>query len=131
MPRIYATQRAKDCGVAAFANYFGIAYEDVYAAAIARFPAFAQRRDGLGIGELRELAKAFGLALTPIHWQRVNLDEHEGVLGVNFERGVGHWVALVGGLIIDSDGPCYEHASRYLEKYKARAGTLLTDEKGP
>jgi hypothetical protein len=129
---IYTTHRAKDCGVAAFANYFGLNYEDVYSVAVKLFPAFARRRDGIGVHDLITLATAFKLVLYKRHWRRVDLDDHNGILGVTWndpkEHGCpGHWVVLRNGLILDSEGPCYDEAEKYLTQYHGRVGTLLTE----
>src|SRR3989304_3560594 len=100
------TQRhPSDCGIAALAMYTNIRYEDVYMAAVQtdkRIP-----KTGMDTKRLVAVAKKLGRQLEPVHWQRVDLENDEGILGVNWNdpaahAGVkGHWVLLLRGLIID------------------------------
>jgi hypothetical protein len=118
--------------VAALATLFDLPYEDIYMAAVNRSPKFAQRKDGLTIVVMLAIAKAMRRPLRRVPWQRVELDEMTGVLGVNWSRsmwkhhgGRGHWVVLRrGGTIIDPVGS-YDDATDYLAKNKGRVGTLL------
>jgi len=132
--KIHQQRKGYDCGVAALASFIDrVSYEDVYVAAVAASDAF-QRREGLGIDDMIRIAKAFGRTLHRVHWRRVDLEEHTGILGVNWDRSVwkyhgaqGHWVVLRRGVIIDPSGPEYDDATDYLLKNKGRAGTLLQE----
>jgi ABC-type bacteriocin/lantibiotic exporter with double-glycine peptidase domain len=131
--KIHAQRRAHDCGVAALASYLGIYYEDAYVAAAAVSPGFAKRQ-GLSITEMMKMSKAFGRPLVKLHWRKVDIDEHVGILGVNWHRSAwkrhgctGHWVLLRAGTIIDPSGPSFDDATDYLVTNKGRAGTLLME----
>ena len=130
---IHAQRRNYDCGVAALAGFLGVAYEDAYVAAIAASATFRSRQ-GLSIPDMIAMARGFGRTLTRTHYKRVDLEEHVGILGVNWDRSVwrkhgsqGHWVILRAGTIIDPSGPCYSDAADYLITNKGRAGTLLRE----
>jgi hypothetical protein len=117
--------------VAALATFLNIPYEEMFTAAVAQSKAF-RRGDGLTINELLAMAKAFRRPLVRLHHRRVNLEEHSGILGVNWHReewsargGSGHWVVLRTGTIIDPSGPTFSDASDYLAVNRGRAGTLL------
>lgn len=129
--RIHAQRRSHDCGVAALASFLGTAYEDMYVAAAAASPDFLQRQ-GLTIPQMLTMAAAFGRPMKRVPWQRVDLEEHTGILGVNWHRSMwkhhgcqGHWVVLRRGTIIDPVGPSHDDATDYLVTNKGRAGTLL------
>jgi ABC-type bacteriocin/lantibiotic exporter with double-glycine peptidase domain len=130
---IHAQRRSNDCGVAALASFVGSSYEDCYVAAVAQSATFL-RRQGLTIADMIAMAKAFGRTLRPLHYRRVDLDEHIGILGVNWHQSqwkrhgaTGHWVLLREGTIIDPVGPSYGDAHDYLAVNKGRAGTLLQE----
>lgn len=130
---IHAQRKGHDCGVAALASFVGSSYEDAYVAAAATSAAFL-RRQGLTIPDMITMAAAFGRRLVRLHHSRVDLDDHVGILGVNWDRSqwkkhgaTGHWVILRVGTIIDPSGPCYADAADYLAVNKGRAGTLLQE----
>jgi len=129
--KIHAQRRSHDCGVAALASFLGTSYEEAFLAAVLVSPTFL-RRDGLSIPQMLKMAEAFGRPLRRVPWQRVDLEEHTGILGVNWHRSVwkhhgcqGHWVVLRRGTIIDPAGPSHDDAVDYLVTNKGRAGTLL------
>lgn len=129
--KIHAQRKEHDCGVAALASFLGTTYEDMYVAAAAVSPTFLQRQ-GLTIGEMIRMARAFGRRLVRLNYRRVDLDEHVGILGVNWDRSVwkrhgaqGHWVVLRAGTIIDPVGPSHYDSDEYLVSNKGRVGTLL------
>lgn len=129
--RIYTQRRSNDCGVAALASLLGCSYEDVYVAAVKMSPAF-RKRDGLSIPNLLKMASALGAPLTRVHYRKVDLYLHSGILGVNWDqrdwkkRGcTGHWVVLHQGTIIDPADSSYSDAATYLHAHRGRAGTLL------
>jgi ABC-type bacteriocin/lantibiotic exporter with double-glycine peptidase domain len=131
---IHAQRQGHDCGVAALASFVGARYEDMYCAAIAASDSF-MRREGLSIPEMIRMAKGFGRTLVKVHYRHVDLDEHIGILGVNWHRSqwkrhgaCGHWVILRAGTIIDPAGPSYADATEYLAINKGRAGTLLREK---
>lgn len=131
---IHAQRHGHDCGVAALAGYLGVAYEHAFVAAIAASESF-MRRQGLSIPEMIRMAKGFGRTLVKVDYRNVDLDEHVGVLGVNWHRSMwkkhgatGHWVILRAGTIIDPSGPAYADACEYLAINKGRAGTLLREK---
>ncbi|MCR4374168.1 MAG: hypothetical protein NUW22_04905 [Acidobacteria bacterium] len=131
--RIHAQRRSHDCGVAALASFIGTAYEDAYVAAAAASPRFLQRQ-GLTIKELLRMSAAFGRPLVQLHWRKVDVDEHVGILGVNWHKSqwkrhgaTGHWVILRAGTIIDPSGPSFDDATDYLVTNKGRVGTLLME----
>lgn len=132
---IHTQRQGHDCGVAALASFIGTSYEDAYVAAIAASVRFSRKRDGLSIVAMRRMARGFGRALVRVNYRDVDLDEHIGILGVNWRKkdwkkrgGSGHWVVLRKGTIIDPSGPEYADAYDYLAKYKGRAGTLLREK---
>lgn len=129
--KIHAQRRSHDCGVAALASFLGTTYEDMYVAAVAASDHF-MRGQGLTIPNMIRMAEAFGRTLRPLHWRKVDVDEHTGILGVNWHRSQwkrhgaqGHWVILRAGTIIDPSGPSHDDATDYLVTNKGRAGTLL------
>lgn len=131
---IHAQRQGHDCGVAALASFVGSRYEDMYVAAIAASDSF-MRRQGLSIADMIRMARGFGRTLVPVHYRQVDLDEHVGILGVNWHRSMwkkhgatGHWVILRAGTIIDPAGPAYADACEYLAINKGRAGTLLREK---
>lgn len=131
--KIHGQRRGNDCGVAALASFIGATYEDAYVAAVAASDTF-MRRQGLTIPEMIRMARGFGRTLTRVDYRRVDIDEHIGILGVNWHRSVwkrhgstGHWVILRAGTIIDVSGPSYADAADYLAVNKGRAGTLLKE----
>lgn len=130
---IHAQRRGNDCGVAALASFIGTSYEDVFVAAVATSQSFMHRQ-GLSIPDMITMAAAFGRTLTRVHYRQVDLEEHIGILGVNWHRSAwkrhgatGHWVILRAGTIIDPSGPSYGDAADYLAVNKGRAGTLLQE----
>lgn len=131
--KIHAQRGSNDCGVSALASFFDLPYEDIYMAAVKLSPAFARKRDGLTIAAMLAIAKAAGRPLTRVYWRHVDLDEHTGVLGVNWNYpkkhggAVGHWVVLRAGTIIDPSGPSHDNAWDYLAKQQGREGTLLKE----
>lgn len=129
--KIHAQRRTHDCGVAALASFIGTTYEDMYVAAAAVSPTFL-KRDGLTIPQMIRMASAFGRTLVRRGYRSVDLDEHVGILGVNWHRSAwrrhgsqGHWVILRAGTIIDPVGPSHSDALEYLLCNKGRVGTLL------
>jgi hypothetical protein len=131
---IHVQRQGHDCGVAALASFIGARYEDVYCAAIATSDSF-MRREGLTIVDMVNMAAGFGRTLVRVHYRRVDLDEHTGVLGVNWHRSMwkkhgapGHWVNLWNGIIYDPSGPEARDAHEYLCINKGRAGTLLKEQ---
>ncbi len=132
--KIHAQRRSHDCGVAALASYLGVTYEDAYVAAAAASPSFL-KRNGLTIREMLVMASAFGRPLKRLHYSRVDVEEHTGILGVNWHKSMwrvhgcqGHWVVLRRGTIIDPVGPSHDDAADYLAVNKGRVGTLLMEE---
>lgn len=130
---IHAQRRGYDCGVAALAGFIGASYEDCYVAAAATSPQFLKRQ-GLTIPDMISMASAFGRTLVRTHYRRVDIDEHVGILGINWDRSqwkrhgsTGHWVILRAGTIIDPSGPSYGDAADYLVANKGRVGTLLRE----
>jgi ABC-type bacteriocin/lantibiotic exporter with double-glycine peptidase domain len=130
---IHAQRRSHDCGVAALASYIGTTYEDMYVAAAAASESFL-RREGLTMTDMQTMARSFGRHLDRVDYRRVDLEEHIGILGVNWDRSQwkrhgasGHWVLLRAGTIIDPSGPSYGDATDYLAVNKGRAGTLLRE----
>lgn len=131
--RIHAQRQSHDCGVAALAGYLGSTYEDAYVAAAATSEAFL-RRQGLTIADMITMAREFGRTLVRTHYRKVDLDEHVGILGVNWRKSdwkrhgaTGHWVILRAGTIIDPVGPSYGDAADYLAVNHGRVGTLLRE----
>ncbi len=131
--RIHKQRSSHDCGVAALASYLDMPYEHVFVAAAAKSKTFLNG-DGLTIPDMIGMAKAFGKDLRRVHYKRVDLSKHVGILGVNWERedweergGSGHWVLLRHGTIIDPEGPSYSAAADYLRIRRGRAGTLLQE----
>ena len=127
--KVHAQRKGFDCGIAALASFVGADYEDVYACAVAVSPTF---RQGLAMREMITIAEAFGHPLERVDYRKVDLLEDVGILGVNWHRsmwkihgGVGHWVVLRRGTIIDPVGPTYDDAGVYLKERKGRPGTLL------
>ncbi len=131
---IHAQRKGYDCGVAALAGFIGAAYEDCYVAAAATSQMFL-RRQGLTIPDMLTMARSFGRTLVRTHYRHVDIEEHIGILGVNWHRSqwkrhgaTGHWVILRAGTIIDPSGPSYGDAADYLAVNKGRAGTLLREK---
>ena len=129
--KIHKQLSEHDCGVSALATYLGISYGDVYVAGAIVAPGFVQD-GGLSIDNLRDIAKSYGRKLERVHWRRVDLAKHSGILGVLWDKSQwrkhgcrGHWVVLSAGTIIDTSDLSYDKAEAYLKKNKGRAGTLL------
>jgi ABC-type bacteriocin/lantibiotic exporter with double-glycine peptidase domain len=130
---IHKQRSDHDCGVAALASFVGSSYENCYLAAAAQSASF-MRGGGLTINDLIVMANAFGRTLTRLDHRKVDLEEHVGILGVNWDRSMwkrngatGHWVILRNSTIIDPSGPSYGDAADYLAVNKGRAGTLLQE----
>jgi hypothetical protein len=124
-----------DCGLAALSHYLHVPYEDVYVAAAKAVPKFS-RTSGLTLKGMQAVALRLGTTLSVVNYRRVVLDEHTGILGLNWvvRRGGreviarhGHWVVLREGTIIDPSGAATWDADDYLLTNKARIGHLLTD----
>lgn len=130
---LVAQRRDQDCGVSALAMFAHLRYEDVFVAAVQTAPHW-KRDGGLTVRELIAAARRLGRRLSPLHWRRVDLDEHAGVLAVNWNKpkeqngSAGHWVVLREGTIIDPRDPSVWDADEYLKTQNGRAGTLLVEK---
>lgn len=131
---IYPQRKSYDCGVAALATYVNIPFEDVYAVALACSSTF-QRKQGTTVEDLQKMAKVFSHPLKRLDYRRVDLEEHNGILAVNWHRSVwkrhgcrGHWVVLRNGLIIDPSGGTITDAEEYLTVNRGTVGTLLQEK---
>ena len=106
-------------------------YEDVFVAAVRTAPHW-KRDGGLTVREMVATARRLGRRLLLVNWHRVDLDEHVGILGVNWnkpeqQQAHGHWVVLREGTIIDPVGPDVWDADEYLKTNNGRVGTLLVE----
>ena len=125
-------RRSNDCGVAALATFLDIPYVDIFIGAVAVSDRFARHNDGLTVRAMLDVAAAYGRPLKRLHYRRVDLYEHVGVLGINWHQdtwrihgGSGHWVVLRCGTVIDPSGPSYHDPDEYLTVNRGRVGTLL------
>lgn len=121
-------QRADgDCGVAALAILAEVPYEDAYVA-VARVDPEKRGKSGLFNRQVVAAARELGLTLSPT--RAFDLDDDEGILRVRFEKPkpgteAGHYVAVKASLICcPSDGNPVAWRE-YLERFQARACTLL------
>lgn len=132
MPHLMVAQRRdQDCAVSALAMFCHLRYEDVFVAAVRSAPEW-KRYGGLTLREVISTARRLGRRLAPVSWKRVDLEEHAGILGINWNNpkeqgGAGHWVVLREGTIIDPSGPAIWDAAEYLTANNGRAGTLLVE----
>lgn len=127
--RLIEQRREGDCGLSALANYFHARYEDLYIEAVKIHPAI-RKGDGLLVRHLREIAERVGRPLRVV--RRCDFDTDNGVLGVLWndtkrQYGIGHFVVLVKGQILDG-ADLYEEADEYLLEKNARPGWLLTED---
>lgn len=127
-----AQRRSFDCGVACVAMLCHVDYADAFYVA-AKVAGRGKIRQGLNVGQLAKVAEQFQRPLVRVTWQRVDLEEDVGILGIRWNDkpawADGHWVVLRRGTIIDPDptSPRVWDADIYLKHYKARFGTLLTE----
>lgn len=124
-------QRADgDCGIAALAMFSEMPYEDIYVA-ISRLgkddlTRRARGKTGLNNVHIIRAARLIGIELTPT--RAYDLDDDDGVLRLrwnNKPNDGGHFVAVRNGMIFC---PTFNEALTwrdYLERYGARACTLL------
>lgn len=107
-------------------------YEDVFVAAVLTAPHW-KRSGGLTMREVIATAARLGRQLVPIHYRNVDLEEHAGILGINWNQpkkqggASGHWVVLREGTIIDPVGPAVWDCDEYLRVEDGRAGSLLVE----
>jgi len=128
---LVAQRHPGGCGISCLASWCGLSYEDVYVAAVAVHPRIPQQ--GANVVEMLAIAKRLGRVFTRLDYRKVDVEESEGILGVNWNvpkahgGAKGHWVLLRRGLIIDLDGTPAQvaDADEYLLAHKGRAGTLL------
>lgn len=131
--RLHSQRRAGDCGIACLASWCGLSYEDAYVAAVATHKDIP--RKGATVTELIAVAKRLGRRFERLHFRRVDVDEHEGILGVTWNdpkahgKVKGHWVLLRGGMIIDpwEQPATVADAHEYLAQNDGRVGTLLVE----
>jgi len=115
-----------DCGCAALSTCLGESYEDTYLA-VAKVDPGHRGKNGLHNRAVVAAAKLLGIVLTPT--RAYDLDDDDGVLRVRWndpgKRLGGHFVAVLSGSIhCPSDGMPLPWRD-YLERWGARAGTLL------
>lgn len=92
-------QRGKhDCGVATLATLLGRSYEDTLLAAGRLSPKVL--KTGLYSSDLIRIAAEFGSTLVR-RVQRIDLDEHTGILGLEYPSKRLHFVFLTNGLVFD------------------------------
>lgn len=126
MRHLVAQQKHFDCGVAALSMWCHIDYPDAYALAVAHVG--KKLRRGITLLEMRQLAKLLSHPMVSVHFRTVDLEEHSGILGINWTHAPGgHWVVLMRGTIIDPAKAQVWNASEYVAAHGARVGTLLAE----
>jgi hypothetical protein len=115
LPPVCVAVRAQlhmaDCGLAALAMALGLPYEQVFRAA----PMAA--REGLTARQLQSVATKLGARLIT----KANPDFYadQGVLGLEFQEGPGHWAFLRQGAVIDPADTTIWDVDDYLAHYNA------------
>jgi hypothetical protein len=126
-----AQRRGFDCGVACVAMFCHVDYADAFYVAVG--VAGTKIRQGLNVGQVQRIAERLQRPLVRVSWQKVDLEEDSGILGVRWTDkpawADGHWVVLRCGTIIDPDpaAPRVWDADIYMKHHKARPATLLTE----
>lgn len=123
--KLMAQRRDFDCGVASLAMLYRLKYEDVYHVAISVVPPSKIRRVGIQGYELETIARRFKRPLRRLHYRRVDLENHIGILSINYAyQKVGHWVVLHQGTVLDpSDAEVWD-AEDYVRQRGTRHGGL-------
>jgi hypothetical protein len=100
-----------DCGLAALAMALGLPYEQVFRAA----PMAA--REGLTARQLQSVATKLGARLL----DKADADLHadQGILGLEFKAGPGHWCYARHGTVIDPSDTTLWDIDDYLANYDA------------
>ena len=125
---LLAQRRDFDCGVASLAMLYRVPYEDVYAAAVAVVTNGKRLRAvGLHTYDLQTIAKRFQRPLSYLHYRRVDLDTQIGILSINYTSGIGHWVVLHQGTILDPTDAEVWDADEYVKQPGTRHGGLLIE----
>lgn len=132
MIQLVAQRRSFDCGVAVISMWAHMRYEDVFVAAVQTAPRW-KRSGGLSTRQLIAIAQRVGRHLVPVNYRKVDLEEHTGILGINWNKpknhgADGHWVVLFEGVIVDPSGPEVWDAASYLQVNNGRAATLLVEK---
>jgi hypothetical protein len=76
---------------------------------------------------LVRIAAEFGVELKR-RTQRIDLDEHTGIVGLSFPKGAEHWVFVANGLLFDPDenGNVWDSYT-YVRSYKGKISELLEE----
>lgn len=128
--RLVLQRTGGDCGIAALATLIEQTYEDVYVATAA-VDKKKRGRDGIHLEALCDVAKRLGVTLRLKRLARLNLEEDEGLLLVNWTPGsrhnfkVAHLVVLGHGVIVDPADGIVLPADEYLARERATAGSFL------
>lgn len=119
-------QRGKhDCGVAALATLLGRTYEEILISAGRISPNVLKK--GLYSSDLVRIAAEFNTSLSR-KVQKIDLDEHSGILGLRYPTKREHFVYLTNGLVFDpQDENVVWDAYLYVKKFKIKVVDLLEE----
>ena len=123
--QIHRQRGRKDCGVATLATLLGRTYEEVLVVAGRIAPTVL--RKGLYSSDLVRIAAEFDVLLTR-RVQKIDLEDHTGILGLEYSRKRFHAVFLTHGLIFDpqEDYIAWD-AETFVKREKARIYDLLEE----
>lgn len=122
--RLVPQRNLGDCGVACLAMLTRQPYEDVFLTVAQNADKRRRGRRGLTTRQMLRSAKALDFPLVERKPGKFDLETDEGILGVDWRDGTGHWAYLVDGWVFDTDGLVWA-VEDYLTEEKGKADCLL------
>lgn len=123
--RIINMRGKNDCGVATLATLLGRTYEEILISAGRISPNVLKK--GLYGSDLVKIAAEFNISLVR-RVQKIDLDEHSGILGLRYPTKREHFVFLTNGLVFDpQDENVVWDAYLYVKKFKVKVLDLLEE----
>lgn len=123
--RIINMRGKHDCGVATLATLLGRTYEEILLSAGRISPRVLKM--GLYDSDLVKIAADFNTLLVR-RVQKIDLDEHTGILGLRYPTKREHFVFLTNGLVFDpQDENVVWDAYLFVKKFKVKVVGLLEE----
>lgn len=114
-----------DCGIAALAMFLNTSYEAVLVVASRIMPTVLKR--GLFGTQMQIIAEEFGRSVRIK--SKVDLEGDSGVLFIRYPDDTEHAVYLINGLVFDPTGGRVWDAETYVNSFRVKTTSLLTEEK--